>query len=301
MLVPGIVAYFLGMSWASAFVAAAALSLSSTAIVIKQLAEQGELMTRHGELSLAILLFQDLAAVPFLIIIPVLATASVGTIGMDLGWAVVKGVIAITLLLTAGRWVLRPLFDEVAKANSQELFTLTTLLTALATAWVTHALGLSMILGAFLAGLVLAETHHRHQIEHDIRPFRDVLLGLFFVTVGMLLNFKIIAQYWYWVLFLVIAIVVFKFILISLVANKVGHLSLPESTKTGLILAHGGEFGFILLTLAITLGIMEADYGQVVLAGVLITMFICPLFIRYSDSILGLLGEREHSTERERQ
>jgi CPA2 family monovalent cation:H+ antiporter-2 len=296
MLVPGTIAYFLGMSWHTAFVASAALSLSSTAIVVRQLAEQNELLTRHGELSLAILLFQDLAAVPFLIIIPVLAASGASSLGMDLAWAFVKGMIAIAALLMAGCWLLRPLFDEVAKAESPELFTLTTLLTALATAWVTYALGLSMILGAFLAGLVLAETHHRHQIEHDIRPFRDVLLGLFFITVGMLLDFQILTQHWYWVVFLVVAIVVFKFIIISLVADKVGHLSALESMKTGLILAHGGEFGFILLTLAITLGVMEEDYGQVVLAGVLVTMFLCPLFIRYNEKIVNplvsLLGRR---------
>lgn len=289
MLVPGVVAYFLGMSWHTAFVAAAALSLSSTAIVIKQLAEQKELRTKHGELSLAILLFQDLAAVPFLIIIPVLAASGAGSLGADLGWALVKGILAITVLLIAGRWVLRPLFDEVAKADSMELFTLATLTVALGTAWVTHALGLSMVLGAFLAGLVLGETHHRHQIEQDIRPFRDVFLGLFFVTVGMLLNFQILLEYWYWVLSLVIAIIVFKFILISFVASKIGHLPVPESMRTGLILAHGGEFGFILLTLAITLCVMEEDYGQVVLAGVLITMFLCPLFIRYNNKLVGFL------------
>ncbi len=289
VLIPGVTAYLLGMSWHTAFVASAALALSSTAIVVKQLAEQKELMTRHGELSLAILLFQDLAAIPFLIIIPVLASSGANHLGLDLGWAFIKGILAIVILLFAGRWVLRPLFDEVAKSGSQELFTLTTLLTALATAWVTHAFGLSMILGAFLAGLVLAETHHRHQIEKDIRPFRDIFLGLFFVTVGMLLNFDIILQYWYWVVFLVIAIIVFKFILISFVAYKVGHLTLPESMKTGLFLAHGGEFGFILLTLAITLGVMEEDYGQVVLAGVLITMFLCPLFVRYNKLIINRL------------
>ncbi len=298
MLVPGVMAYFLGMSWHTAFVAAAALALSSTAIVIKQLAEQNELMTRHGELSLAILLFQDLAAVPFLIIIPVLAASGASSLGVDLGWAFFKGVLAIAALLIAGRWILRPLFNEVAKADSQELFTLTTLLVALGTAWVTHALGLSMILGAFLAGLVLAETHHRRQIEQDIRPFRDVFLGLFFITVGMLLDFQILLQYWYWVLFLVVSIIVFKFILISFVANKVGRLSLSESMRTGLILAHGGEFGFILLTLAITLGVMEEDYGQVVLAGVLVTMFLCPLLVRHNGKIANFATSflKSHST-----
>lgn len=288
MTVPGITAYFLGMSLGTGFVAAAALSLSSTAIVVKQLAEQNELLTRHGEMSLAILLFQDLAAIPFLIIIPVLAGSDNG-VAAQLSEALIKGLFAIAGLLLAGRYVLGPLFDEVEKSASDELFTLTTLLVALGTAWISHILGLSMVLGAFLAGLVLGESHHRHKIQGYIRPFRDLLLGLFFVTVGMLMDFTMIARYWYWVLFLVIAIIIFKFVLITWVTRVFGHLSLEDAMQTGLILAHGGEFGFVLLALAITLNVMEVDYGQVVLAGVLITMFICPILVRHSRAIVNRL------------
>lgn len=290
MIIPGIMAFFLGMSLGTGFVAAAALSLSSTAIVVRQLAEQKTLMTQCGEMSLAILLFQDLAAIPFLIIIPALA-GSASNMAYDLGWALLKGTAAIAALLLMGRYVLRPLFDEVARSKSDELFTLTTLLVAVATAWVSDSMGLSMALGAFMAGLVLGESHHKRQIQGYIRPFRDLLLGLFFITIGMMLNFEMVIQYWYWVLFLVGSILVFKTMVVAWVVKVIGRLSLEDSIQTGLILAHGGEFGFVLLSLAIQLGIMEADYGQVVLAGVLITLFICPLLIHYSKSLSQYLAK----------
>ena len=284
MVIPGITAYYLGMWLGSGFVAAAALSLSSTAIVIKQLSEQKELITQHGELSFALLLFQDLAAIPFLICIPMLAPDK-AFIPNDMLWIMGKSFLAIAGLWTVGRFLLRPLFDEVAKSGSDELFTLTVLLTVMATAWITSKMGLSMALGAFLAGLVLAETHHRHQIQKDIRPFRDLLLGLFFMTVGMLINFDMILRYWYWVLFLVGSILFFKTIVVAGVAKWVGRLSSEDSLRTGLILAHGGEFGFVLLTLAMTLGVMEKDYGQVVLAGILITLFLCPILIKWNGKL----------------
>lgn len=284
MIIPGVIAYFLGMSPGSGFVAAAALSLSSTAIVAKQLSEQNELMTQHGELSLALLLFQDLAAIPFLICIPMLA-GSAHFFGMDVFWAVLKAIFAVVAIWVIGRYVLRPLFDEVVALQSDELFTLTTLLTVFSTAWVTSRMGLSMSLGAFLSGLILAETHHRHQIQKDIRPFRDLLMGLFFLSVGMLVNIEMIIRYWYWVLFLVMAIIFFKTCVVTAVAKWVGNLSTTDALRTGLILAHGGEFGFVLLTLAMTLGVMERDYGQVVLAGILITLFLCPFIVRWNGAI----------------
>lgn len=289
MLIPGITAYFLGMSLATAFVASAALALSSTAVVVKLLSEQHTLTTKHGEMSLSILLFQDLAAIPFLIIIPVLAGSGAG-VTESLSWALLKGLAAITLLLLAGRYIFRPLFDEVARSHSDELFTLTTLLIAVATAWISGSLGLSMPLGAFMAGLVLGESHHRRQIQGYIRPFKDLLLGLFFVTIGMLLNFDMIIRYWYWVILLVVSIIVFKTIVVAWVVKVWGRLSLNESIETGLIMAHGGEFGFVLLSLAIHLRVMEPDYGQVVLAGVLITLFLSPILIRYSAKYANFLG-----------
>lgn len=284
MIIPGVTAYLLGMSLGTGFVAAAALSLSSTAVVVKQLSEQHALMSKPGQMSLAILLFQDIAAIPFLIIIPVLGGSAIG-VAQDLSWALLKGLIGIAALLLAGRFILRPLFDEVARSQSDELFTLTTLLVAMATAWASDYMGLSMALGAFMAGLVLGESHHRHQIQGYIRPFRDLFLGLFFVTIGMLLNFHMVFMHWYWVLFLVGSIVLFKTAVVALVVKTIGKLSTEESIQTGLIMAHGGEFGFVLLSLAIQLGVMESDYGQVVLAGILMTLFMCPLLVHYSGPL----------------
>jgi CPA2 family monovalent cation:H+ antiporter-2 len=290
MTIPGITAYLLGMSWGTGFVAAAALSMSSTAVVVKQLKEQHTLKTRTGEMSLAMLLFQDLAAIPFLIIIPALANPSMNMVH-NVGWAMVKGLVVIATVIFVGRFILRPLFDEVEKYDSDEIFTLTTLTVATGMAWFSYALGLSMALGAFMAGLVLGESHHRHKIQGYIRPFKDLLLGLFFITIGMLLNIQMVIKYWYWVLFLVAAILIFKTVVVAAVVRNFGRLNLQESIQTGLIMAHGGEFGFVLLSLAIQLKVMEADYGQVVLAGILITLFLCPFMIRISGPFSNRLSK----------
>lgn len=282
MTIPGITAYLLGMSLGTGFVAAAALSLSSTAIVVKQLAEQRTLMTQYGEMSLAMLLFQDIAAIPFLIIIPALGSSPIHMM-QNISWAMMKGLLVIIAVIFAGRFVLRPLFDEVARYESDEVFTLTTLTVATGTAWLSYSLGLSMALGAFMAGLVLGESHHRHKIQGYIRPFRDLLLGLFFITIGMMMNLSLIIRYWYWVLFLVVAILIFKTAVVAFVVDKIGRLNFQDSIQTGLIMAHGGEFGFVLLSLAIQLKVMEADYAQVILAGILITLFLCPFMVRYSQ------------------
>lgn len=296
MTIPGITAYLLGMSLGTGFVAAAALSMSSTAIVVKQLNEQHTLKTKTGEMSLAMLLFQDLAAIPFLIIIPALASPSVNMLH-SMGWAMVKGLIVIATVIFVGRFILRPLFDEVEKYNSDEIFTLTTLTVATGMAWFSHALGLSMALGAFMAGLVLGESHHRYKIQGYIRPFKDLLLGLFFITIGMMLNIQMVIKYWYWVLFLVAAILIFKTLVVAAVVKTFGRLNFQESIQTGLIMAHGGEFGFVLLSLAIQLKVMEADYGQVVLAGILITLFLCPFLIHHSGTFSKWLEERLGSSK----
>ncbi|NIR59161.1 MAG: potassium transporter, partial [Gammaproteobacteria bacterium] len=191
-------AWLVGLSPDAAFVVGAALALSSTALVTKQLAEQVELNSRHGRLAVGVLLFQDVAVIPFLVVIAALGGAADG-VTWPLLVGLGKGALAVAALLAAGRWLLRPLFHEIAAARSSELFTLAVLLVTLIAAWGTHALGLSMALGAFLAGMMLGETEFRHQIEADIRPFRDVLLGLFFITVGMLLDLHALPDVWYWV------------------------------------------------------------------------------------------------------
>ncbi|HEX6550570.1 MAG TPA: monovalent cation:proton antiporter-2 (CPA2) family protein, partial [Gammaproteobacteria bacterium] len=192
-----LLAWLFGTRLPVAIVLGGAFAMSSTAIVVKQLAEQTELGLQHGRLAVAVLLFQDLAVVPFLILIPALTHGSGTAIAGDLAWAFFKGLLVFVVILAFGRWVLRPAFHQIASARSAELFTIAALLVTLVAAWSTAEMGLSLALGAFLAGMMLAETEFRHQVEADIRPFRDILLGLFFITVGMLLNPHTVLRHWW--------------------------------------------------------------------------------------------------------
>ena len=216
----GLIAWWLGVPAPAAIVVGGALAMSSTAIVVRQLTEQFELQDAHGRLALGVLLFQDLAAVPFLVVIPILAAGPVQSQALAgaLLIALAKAAAALTVLLLIGRWALRPLFHQIAAARSAELFTLTVLLIALLAAWLTDRLGLSLALGAFLSGMMLGETEYRHQIEADIRPFRDLLLGLFFITIGMRLDPAALPALWAWVALLVIGLVAGKGLLIAVLA-----------------------------------------------------------------------------------
>ena len=296
-----IIAWGIGFRWQGALIVGGALAMSSTAIVTKQLADQLELHARHGRLSLGVLLFQDLAAVPFIVLIPILAA---GGAGGGLGWpvtlALVKAAGALALFLIAGRWMLRPIFHEVASSRSAELFTLSALLLALGAAWVTSLLGLSLAYGAFLAGMMLAETEFRHQIETDIRPFRDVLLGLFFVTVGMQLDPGRLPAIWGWVLLLVLGVMAGKGILVALLARLTGE-SLKVSARTGIVLGHGGEFGIALLTLAVGAGLISTRNDQAVLAAIILVAALGSVLIRFNARIVErFFGRVAHPDSRER-
>jgi CPA2 family monovalent cation:H+ antiporter-2 len=277
-------AWLLGMSPEAAFVIGGVLAMSSTAIVIKQMAEQLELNSRHGRNAIGILLFQDIAVLPFLIAIPVLASDSDTSLAAEMGWALVKGLAVVLAMLAVGRWLLRPLFHEIASSRSSELFTLTALLFALTAAAASAGAGLSMALGAFLAGMMLGETESRHQVEADIRPFRDVLLGLFFITVGMLLDVGALPRIWPWVLLLLAALVVLKtasIVAISLLMGQPAGVGL----RAGLVLAQGGEFGFALLALGVSFGVLDSSSTQVVLATVVLSMVLTPFLVRYNGLI----------------
>ncbi len=297
--IAAVVAWSLGLSAEAAFVVGAVLALSSTAIVIKQLREQVELNSRHGRSAVGVLLFQDLAVIPLLIIIPALGSGGDGNgLGLELAWALGKGLVVTALLLAAGHWLLRPLFHEVAQAHSAELFTLTVLLVALVSAWTTQVAGLSMALGAFLAGLMLSETEFRHQIEADIRPFRDVLLGLFFVTIGMLLELRALPDIVGWVLLTSAGIILFKTLLITLLSRAFGDEP-GVALRTGLVLAQGGEFGFALLSLGLRDGLLDAQTSQVVLASVILSMIATPFLIRYNGHIAKRLFRESYVENRE--
>ncbi|KKL70541.1 hypothetical protein LCGC14_2103890, partial [marine sediment metagenome] len=189
----------MGLSILSSFTIATLMALSSTAVLVKLLKESGELKQRRGQLAIGMLLFQDIAVVPLLITLPLLAQSS-GTEGIAwaLTFALTKGAFVSLLLWAIGKWVLPKVFSEVALMRTDELFVLTTLLVALFAAGLTYLFGLSMALGAFLAGMMLGESQYRHQLEADIRPFRDILMGLFFVTVGMQLDVLFVLGVWYW-------------------------------------------------------------------------------------------------------
>src|SRR5262245_25648930 len=231
-----------------AIIIGGALAMSSTAIVVRQLGEQGELNRTHSRIAVGILLFQDLAFVPLL----ALETSLAGSIenlraGVIFG-PILRAAIALVLVLTVLRWLVRPLFHEIGRARSTDLFTLAALLVSLGAAWVTDAVGLSMALGAFLAGMLLGETEYRHQIETVIRPFRDVLLGLFFITIGTLLDLDLLIRQWWLVLLLVVGLQVVKTAIVMLVTRAFAD-NMRKALRSGLVVAQGGEFGFALLTL----------------------------------------------------
>lgn len=292
-----LLAWMMGMPLQAAALIGGTLAMSSTAIVIKQLTEQLELNSRHGRLSIGILLFQDLAVIPFLIVIPALAGINDEPLLQALALAFLKGVTASLIMLSIGHWLLRPLFHEIASAHSAELFTLTVLLFSISAAWLTNLSGLSFALGAFLAGMMLGETEFRHQVEADIRPFRDVLLGLFFITVGMLLNIATLPQIWYWVVLLVAGLIVFKTLTIMAVGMIAG-VERGVALRTGLVLSQGGEFGFALLSLGLSSQLLEPQATQIVLAAIILSMLISPWLIRYNGAITKKMLPASYSAKR---
>lgn len=290
------VALWLDISLPGSIVLGGVVAMSSTALVTKQLSDQYELGEPHGRSALGILLFQDLAVVPFLVIVSGLAQPGDAAIGMSLLTALLKGSIAIALILAAGRFLLQPALRGIAALHSGELFTLTALAVALAAAWLTSILGLSPALGGFVAGMMLGESAFRHTIEAEIRPFRDVLLALFFVTIGMLLDLSVLPAGWPWILLLLSGLVVFKFALVFTLC-RISQMPLRTSTRTALVLAHGGEFGFAILALALNAELLPPDYGQVVLASLLLSMAIAPLALRFNEPLTRFLeAGREQSS-----
>lgn len=281
----------LQISWQAAFALGGALAMSSTAIVVKMLTERLELESEHGRKIIGILLFQDLAVVPLLILIPSLGERP-EALAETLGWASLKAVVVLALLFVVGHKVTRGWFTIVVKRRSQELFMLNLLLVVMAAAWITERAGLSLALGAFVAGMLISETEFRHQVEEDIKPFRDVLLGLFFITIGMLLNLRLVLENWWLVLLLLLLPVAVKFALIAGLAKLFGS-SDGVSMRTGLALAQAGEFGFVLLNLAADHQLMAPYVVQVVLASMVLSMLLAPFIIAQSDRIVMKFSSNE--------
>lgn len=285
-----------GLGWEIALVLGGALAMSSTAIVVKQLSDQGEVGTPHGRLAVGVLLFQDIAFIPFLILIAALSGAGDTGVAWELGVAFLKGVIVFATMLGIGHWLLRPLFHEIAHTRSPELFTLTVLLVSISAAWLTHEAGLSMALGAFLAGMMLGETEFKHQIEADIRPFRDILLGLFFITIGMMLDFEAIGSVLHWVLVATAALIMFKAVSITLLARKL-CADRRDALRTGITLAQGGEFGLAVVLLASSSGLFSAQLSVMMLATVVFSMALAPALVRYNGRLAARLFSAEDESE----
>ncbi|MCG7936434.1 MAG: monovalent cation:proton antiporter-2 (CPA2) family protein [Candidatus Thiodiazotropha taylori] len=298
-IIAALIAWLFGLESSAALITGAVLALSSTAIVTKQLSEQVELNTDHGRLGISILLFQDLAVIPMLVIIPLLSAGGSDGLLMPLVWALVKATAVFAVIMAFGHWILRPLFHEIARARSAELFTMTVLLVSLAAAWLTHEAGLSLALGAFLAGMMLGETEYRHQIEADIRPFQDVLLGLFFITVGMRVDLSSLLPILHWVTLAAIVLIAFKAGIIFLI----GYLSkrpIEASFRSGLLLAQGGEFGFVLLDLSLESSLLPSGTSQILFAAIIISMVISPFLIRYNGRLAQLFCSLRSSTVNQR-
>jgi CPA2 family monovalent cation:H+ antiporter-2 len=276
--------HFVGYGWQAGLVLGGALAMSSTAIVSKMLTERMELATPHGRDVMGVLLFQDLAVVAFLIVIPSLSKSG-AEMATSLALAGVKAVVALAVILFLGQRPMRAWFHLVARQRSSELFVLNVLLVTLGLGALTEYLGLSLALGAFLAGMLIAETEYRYQVEEDIKPFRDVLLGLFFILVGTALDLSAVAANAGWVAVLVVGPLLFKLAVTVAVARAFGA-SLGTSLRVGFYLAQAGELALVMLALAARNDVVPPELTQPVLAAMIISMCIAPLVIHFAEPIV---------------
>jgi CPA2 family monovalent cation:H+ antiporter-2 len=273
-----------GLSWRGAVAIGAVMAMSSTAVVSKLLVERMQLDSPHGREVMGVLLFQDLAVVPSLILIPALG-GSAEQMGSELAIALLKAIVVLSVILFFGQRLMRSWFHVVAKRKSTELFMLNILLVTLGLAWMTELAGLSLALGAFVAGMLISETEYRYQVEEDIKPFRDVLMGLFFVTIGMLLNLDVVAHQAIWVVLTLGLLLLLKFAVAAGLSHRFGA-SPGTALRTGLWLCAGGEFGFVLLALTGRAGLVPVAVLQVVLAALVLSLVLAPLISQYADKIV---------------
>ncbi len=279
------------MSWRGAVVLGGAMAMSSTAIVVKLMAERLEMESEHGRRVLGVLLFQDLAVVPLLVLIPAL-NESGDELMRSLALAMLKAAALLTVLLVGGQRVMRWWLTLVARRKSDELFMLNLLLVTLGLAWLTEEAGLSLALGAFVAGMLVAETEYKHQVETDIRPFHDVLLGLFFITIGMKLDWRPVIDQWALVLMLTCAPVLAKSALVALLARAF-RAAPGVALRTGLYLAQAGEFGFVLLTLGAENSLVAPEWLSPILASMVLSMLATPFIVMYSNRIVMRLSSSD--------
>ena len=294
-LVFGGAVWLWGTTLEAAVVIAGALALSSTAIVTRELSDLRQVHSRHGQLSVGVLLFQDLVAVAFLILVPVLGGSESSSLGSALLWALLKGLALVAILLTVGKWLLPLLYREVARTRSDEIFLLSTLVIVLLASWVTHSFHLSMALGGFVIGMMLGESPFRHQINSDIRAFKDILLGLFFVTIGMSVQVELLLEYWPRILLFTLSLLLIKVVLISALVKLSGD-DRKTALRTGLNLAQSGEFGLALLALGVMHELLPSDQSSFILLVAILSMVCGSLLIRYGDTVSNQLAVWLHAS-----
>jgi CPA2 family monovalent cation:H+ antiporter-2 len=279
------------LGWQGAVVLGGAIAMSSTAIIAKLMSERLEVDSEHGRRVMGILLFQDLAVVPLLVLVPALGSGT-EQLGVALGLALLKAAALLTVLLVGGQRVMRWWLTLVARRKSDELFILNLLLVTLGLAWLTEHAGLSLALGAFVAGMLVAETEYKHQVETDIRPFHDVLLGLFFITIGMKLDWRPVLEQWLLVLLLTTLPILAKFVLIAVLA-RLFRAGPGTSLRVGLYLAQAGEFGFVLLTLGAEQQLIAPQWVSPVLAAMVLSMLAAPFLVMNADRIVSRLSAND--------
>ncbi|MBB1383943.1 cation:proton antiporter [Pseudoalteromonas sp. SG45-5] len=281
--------YSLSFSLLTSFTIGVIMALSSTAVVVKLLKETGELNQRRGQLAIGVLLFQDIAVVPLLIILPLLATSDSQSISWAFAFALSKGAFVCLLLWAIGKWVLPKVFNEIALVRTDELFVLTTLLVALFAALLTYMFGLSMALGAFLAGMMLGESHYRHQLEADIRPFRDILMGLFFVTVGMQLDILYVLSNSLFIIGALLGLLILKIAVVATSAQFMGERK-QDALACAIMLWQMGEFGFVLIALGSQQQLLTSEQASFLIALGVLSMAFTPFLIDKTPFILKRLG-----------
>jgi glutathione-regulated potassium-efflux system protein KefB len=281
----GGIAFGVGLDWKAALIVGLGLALSSTAIDLQILAERKELASAHGRLGFAILLFQDVAAIPILALIPVLGTAHAAATPAEEALSALRVIVTIAVVIVGGRYLLRPMFRAAARAGSPEVFTATALLVVMGTAWLMDLAGISMSLGAFLAGVLLADSEYRHEIEAQIEPFRGLLLGLFFVSVGMSLDIDLIMRQPQLVGTLLATLVIVKAIVLYAIARGAAREDHAQSVALAAILAQGGEFAFVVFALAAGNALIDPEQRDLLVLIVTLSMAVTPLLVRVRAEI----------------
>lgn len=281
-----------GASWPAAIMIAGTLALSSTAIVTRELLNNNQIHSLHAHLSIGVLLFQDLVAVLFLVLVPVFGQGEAGSLLANLSQAGVNAAILLLLLLAAGKWLLPFIYGEVARSKSEEIFALTTLVIVLLAAWLTHSFQLSMALGGFVIGMMLGEGSFKYQIQSDIRAFRDILLGLFFATIGMSVDLTLLLTYWPRILLFTLLLLVIKTVVVAVSVRVLGY-GTRDAFRVGLNLAQAGEFGIALMALALLNQIVPSEQASFVTIIAILSMVVSPFLIRHTESISRRLAGSE--------